>query len=141
MGTWGTGPFDNDTAADLIAKVVRAGPRGWKHLAKVVAECVNLDTGDGVNELVAVAEIVNWMKGHGKHRPYDILAGGIPPSFYDWVDRYGKSLPRGMATNLAAELKKVAGSKGFARGWANPSQGVAWRRNVLDVARRLRMKG
>ena len=54
MGSWGYGPFDNDSAADLLAFVEEAGRGGWKIVREALQSSYPEDA-VGAAELVATA--------------------------------------------------------------------------------------
>ena len=125
MGSYGSGPFDNDGAFDFVGALVRkrTPSAGWKFLRDAVQQ-VEPFAGYGVEELVATGEIVSWVKGRGKHLPSE------HPTFESWLKKQGKRVPAGFSAALDEKLKAVA----------KLGTSPAWRKNVLDIARRARGK-
>ncbi len=87
MGSWGYGPFDNDSAADLLAYVEEAGRDGWKIVREAVRSKYPQD-------VVGAAELVAIALGLGTRRDDRAapLAVGRQRAV-PWVNRYGRSMP------------------------------------------------
>lgn len=87
MGSWGHGAFDNDAAADLLAFVEEAGPRGWG----LVRDALR---GGYPEEVIGASELIAIALGMGTRRDeraVDLAVGrrrAVP-----WVRQYGRTLP------------------------------------------------
>ncbi|MFE2320938.1 DUF4259 domain-containing protein [Streptomyces sp. NPDC059441] len=132
MGTWGTGPFDSDVAADLVDGLEGRTPQQIIDLMtsafqRVLASGMRVDGGDGAEAVAAAALIAS-----------QILDG---PVVFDPADGPSEPLPdlpfslRPMAQQA---LRRVLqdGSE-LATGWVEGTDEDEWRRAVELIAQTL----
>ncbi|MEU2874142.1 DUF4259 domain-containing protein [Streptomyces olivoreticuli] len=130
MGTWGTGPFDSDMAADFVdglagmspEQVIEAMTRAFQ---RVVGSGSRVDGGDGA-EAVAAATLV---------------AGQIPGSEVVIDPDDGPSeplpvLPLPLRPEAGRALRRVLqeGSE-LAAGWVESTDAEEWRTTVQTIIR------
>ncbi|MFF3753127.1 DUF4259 domain-containing protein [Streptomyces sp. NPDC002018] len=132
MGTWGTGPFDSDLAADFVDELDGLAP---KHIADVLERAfqrvmnsgARLDGGDGVEAIAAAA----------------LVAGQLPGAqvVIDPEDGPKEPLPE-LPTSLRALARNALhrvlrdGSEA-ATGWVHSSDADQWRQEVQRIIRAL----
>lgn len=68
MGTWGTGPFDSDLAADFVDELERCSPEQiievlQKALQRVADSGTRVDSGDGVEAVASAALVAAQVPG------------------------------------------------------------------------------
>ena len=115
MGTWDTGPFDNDTAADFAVALDGADDAEREALIRgVLARTVN-GTGylEEVDEAVAAAALIAAQCPGGK---------AIEPGY--GPERPMPAFPADLRTLAAEALERVAGDEsGLAANWVEPGDG------------------
>ncbi|HEY2949110.1 MAG TPA: DUF4259 domain-containing protein [Micromonosporaceae bacterium] len=99
MGTWGTGPFENDDAADLCAELADADPAQQAEMLRAVLRRAADNTGyleidDAQAAIAAAAVVAAWSAGHavvGAPELADLGAVAVPadlaPSARQALDR------------------------------------------------------
>jgi hypothetical protein len=139
MGVWGTGPFDNDEAADLLHYVQKAGRNGWK----VVLDCLRPRSSErghlDVHGPVAAAELVATALGKPNLRDDRRLAFAVGrQTSLPWAKRFGSFMPAG-AVELAH--KAVLKALRVDLGWTRPADARRWNSNLLALLRKLEEGG
>lgn len=129
MGTWDVGPFDNDHVGDELHEFDRK--RTAASGLKVIAGLLTYDW----STVVAGAELINIIRGHGKHQDDTTELEG----FHGWVDRTNPSVPPELLAKARAALAAVAGQPQFVREWATPAKGKKWKKVSEDILRRLKL--
>src|ERR671914_669641 len=100
MGTWGSGIFDNDAAADMIGEVSEA--ESWKQVGEILDEwSQDLDVENG-EEVVAIAALVCASHGTLVNLVNDD-AFGEPLSA---IKRF-KPAPKSLVKNASKAIEKV----------------------------------
>ncbi|WEV29853.1 DUF4259 domain-containing protein [Streptomyces sp. 71268] len=122
MGTWGTGPFDNDTAADFADALDGTEPEEREALirstlTRTVGATGWLAEGD---EAVAAAALIAAQCPGGD--PIDSACGPEEP-----MPAFPDDLRRLAAKALARVVSEEAGP---ASNWVDPEDGKQWRANV-----------
>lgn len=129
MGVWGTGPLDNDGAADLVVFVERAGAGGWALILKALRS--SRDT----HESVAAAELVAIALGAGHGRDDRRLDFFEPrKQAGPWAKRFARQMPAG-APDLA--VRAVRAALRVDLGWSRPADARRWQSNLQSLLRRL----
>ena len=132
MGTWGTGPFDSDVAADLVDGLEGRTPQQIIDLMtsafqQVLASGMRVDGGDGAEAVAAAALIAS-----------QILDG--PVVFYpaDGPSEPLPDLPFSLRPMAQQALRRVLqnGSE-LATGWVEGTDEDEWRRAVELIAQTL----
>jgi len=130
MGTWGEGPFDNDTAADWVYEFSDADQAaGLRYIYEALAGAASvgdddyLDSDAGV-EAVAAAELVAAIRGLAVERsPYN-------ETVLDWVTRTAPITGEAMVALAVAALDRiVAANSELAELW-DETQSTSWRASV-----------
>lgn len=129
MGTWGTGPFDNDTAADFSGVLDAAPPGEREELIRGVLTRTVTATGylTEVEEAVAAAALIAAQYPGGE--PVRTVYGPQQP-----LPAFPQDL-RGLA---AEALDRVLADESGLSGWVNPADARQWLssievlRDVLD---------
>lgn len=125
MGTWATGPFDNDTAADFACALDDAKPEEREALIRGVLTRT-VDAGGYLTEAeeaVAAAALIAAQCPGGE--PADTSYGpGTPmPTF--------RSDLRNLADEALARI--VSDESGLASNWVNPQDGRQWRATLNSL--------
>ncbi len=128
MGAWGTGPFQNDDAADWVGDVLEADDA--ELVRHALDELVERDDGEHVEPpeasvALAAAEVVAAARGHAR--------AGLAPELAAFAGRHAKTL--GSLVTLAGRAIERL------RGTAPPRDGAAGRvfsRTLDELATRLR---
>lgn len=122
MGTWDTGPFDNDTAADFANALDDARSEEREALIRGV--------------LMRTVDAVGWLaKGEEAVAAAALIAAQCPGG--DPIDtRYGPETPMPVFPNdlrmLADEAlaRVISDEAGPAANWVDPADWKQWRRNL-----------
>lgn len=139
MGTWGEGPFDNDTASDWVFAFEEADKASGLNLIETTllgAESVEVDDfldSEAGSEAIAAAELVAAIRGLSVERsPYN--EGGL-----DWVARTAPTADRLLVDLAIGALNRVvAANSELAQLWEE-SGSRSWRGSV--EARRASLAG
>ncbi|MFG2981445.1 DUF4259 domain-containing protein [Streptomyces sp. NPDC048258] len=132
MGTWGTGPFDSDMAADFVdglagmatGQVIEAMTRAFQ---RVVDSGSRVDGGDGAEAIAAAALIACQIPGSQVViDPDDGPAEPLPV------------LPISLRPEAGRALRRVLedGSE-MAEGWVDGTDAEEWRAMVQTITRAL----
>lgn len=132
MGTWGTGPFDSDMAADFVdgragkspEQVIEAMARAFQRVADSGSR---VDGGDGAEATAAAALVAAQIPGSqvvtdpddGPSDPLPVLPPSLRP-----------------AARRALRCVLQDGSE-LAAGWVESSDAQQWRTTVQTIARAL----
>lgn len=124
MGTWDTGPFDNDSAADFAGDLDEAAPEAREALIRGVLLRARDTTGllwEAEAAVAAAALIAAQCPGG---TPLDPIYGPASP-----MPAFSPDL------RLLAEeaLARVAAGDGPAPGWFAPRKSRAWRSHIHDL--------
>jgi hypothetical protein len=103
MGTWGTGPFENDDAADLWGVLADADPAERAEMLRAALRRAADNTGyleidDAQAAIAAAAVVAAWSAGHPVNSASEL-------SELDPV-----AIPADLATSARQALDRVAGS-------------------------------
>ncbi|GHE96240.1 hypothetical protein GCM10018785_71520 [Streptomyces longispororuber] len=128
MGTWGTGPFDSDLAADFVDELEGLSPQKVidvleRALQRVTDSGARVDGGDGV-EAVAAAALVACT----------IPDSGIVIDPDDGPREPLPELPFPLRRSAVLALHRVLqdGSE-MAAGWVDSADAVQWRHEVQQI--------
>ena len=130
MGTWGTGAFDNDGAADWAfafddGATAAHVNRPIRRLAKR-RHGAEIDLDDAL-EAVAAAEVIAAARGHGGR--------GVPKSVRHWIAETGYAPDEALSAAAAAVVDRVAAAGELRDEWGDDPR---WSKAMADLARRLR---
>lgn len=134
MGTWGTGSFENDTAADFGALVAESADLA--PLRKALDAVGAAGTGDLdaplAEEALAAAEVVARLQGRfGVRSAYSEAVDA-------WCGRVGlKPDPDLVALTLRALDRIVAPPSELLELWAESDDAAAWKAGVADLRGRV----
>src|SRR5688572_13105982 len=104
MGSWGYGPFDNDSAADLLAFIDEAGANGWK----IVREALRSNY---PQDVVGAAEVVAIAIGQGTRRDQREISFAVGRDrSVPWVRRHARIMPADLPA-LAIDACRVVLAK------------------------------
>ncbi|MBZ9642361.1 DUF4259 domain-containing protein [Streptomyces sp. PSKA30] len=128
MGTWGTGPFDSDLAADFVDELKGLSPeqiidvleRTLQHVADSVKP---VDSGDGVEAVAAAALVAAQVSGSGiVIDPDDGPREPLP------------QLPVSLRELARRALTRVTedGSEPT-QGWVDNNDAIAWRQEMQSI--------
>ncbi|MET9832333.1 DUF4259 domain-containing protein [Streptomyces sp. NPDC006385] len=128
MGTWGTGPFDSDLAADFVEELEGLSPEQiidvmHRALQRVAYSGTRVDGGDGVEAVAAAALVAAQVPGSG------IV---IDPD--DGPKETLPQLPVSLRALARRALHRVTedGSE-MTQGWVDSNDAIAWRQEVQLV--------
>ncbi|MBZ3900630.1 DUF4259 domain-containing protein [Streptomyces griseiscabiei] len=128
MGTWGTGPFDSDLAADFVDAMEGLPPEQVvevlrRALQRAVDSGDRVDGGDGAEAVAAAALVAAQVPGSGVViDPDDGPKEPLP------------RLPVPLRALAREALRRVTGEGSeLARGWVDDGDGLAWRREVRSI--------
>lgn len=130
MGTWGTGAFDNDGAADWALALEDGATAG--HVNKPIRRLARRKSGgtidlDDALEAVAAAAVMAAARGNGGRR--------VPPSVRTWITETGYAPSSSMVDAAAAVVDAISAAGELHDEWASDP---LWRKAMSDLARRLR---
>lgn len=125
MGTWGTGPFDSDLAADLVDELEGLAPYEvigvlQRALQRVIDSGARVDGGDGTEAVAAAALVASTIPGSGiVIDPDDGPNDPLP------------QLPSALRTAALLALQRVLqdGSE-MLTGWVDSADAAQWRYEV-----------
>ncbi|MGW6404130.1 DUF4259 domain-containing protein [Streptomyces sp. NPDC055134] len=132
MGTWGTGPFDSDLAADFVdelegltsQKVIKVLERAFQ---RVTDSGARVDGGDGTEAVAAAALVASTIPGSGiVIDPDDGPREPLP------------QLPLALRSSAVLALQCVLqdGSE-LLTGWVDNADAAQWRHEVQRIAEAL----
>ena len=128
MGTWGTGPFDSDLAADFVAELEGLSPEQVvellrKTLQRVADSGPRVDSGDGVEAVAAAALVAAQVPG--SRMVIDPDDGPREPL---------PQLPVSLRALAREALRRVTedGSE-MTQGWVDGNDATIWRREVQRI--------
>ncbi|GHH57611.1 DUF4259 domain-containing protein [Streptomyces candidus] len=132
MGTWGTGPFDSDRAADFVdeleglppEKVIEVLERAFRR----VMDCGGcVEGGDGTEAVAAAALVASTIPGNGMMLdPEDGPREPLP------------QLPLALRTTAVLALQCVLqGGSELLTGWVDSADAARWRHEVQRIAEAL----
>lgn len=131
MGAWGTGPFENDDAADWAYELEEADDLDPARRALAAT----MDTGGYLEPLegacaVAAAAVVA--------ATFDGDVRGLPDEVGEWVDRHPDTATRGDARLAMDALERVLSEDSELRNlWGESPQGADWAQHIEMLAHRL----
>jgi hypothetical protein len=129
MGTWGSGPFDNDDAADWVYELTAdADERVVEAALSAAAEEGYLDASTS-QAAVAAAEVV----AAGLDRPYVEL----PDEVAAWVAVRRDAGWSALAQVAVRAVSRVLDESELRELWDEASDGEAWTADVTDLLERL----
>ncbi len=129
MGTWGTGPFDNDTAADFAGDLDDASPGEREGLVRGALARAGKATGDLAlpEQAVAAATLIAAQCPGGQ--PVETVYGPRQPL---------PSFPHDLRELAASALERVLADEWLPGTWVDPADARQWLasvkmlRDVLD---------
>lgn len=134
MGAWGTGSFENDSAADWIADLDAALP---VTLGLTLSPVADVETDLYVDELeaseaIAAAEVVAAMGGHPGRALDD------RPEVREWALNHADWLSAGLVRQAATAVERVRSASELRELWAETDSFTVWLEALEDLLRRLR---
>lgn len=131
MGTWGTGPFDNDDAAAFEEQLIRDGRRAiTAALRGSVAKQVRDESWCAA--AIAASEIVAAAHGHPARNLRTVAAGVV-----DWLSEHAYTPSTSQVERAAAIVAAISERSGLADLWREAGELSAWRRSLKSLATRL----
>jgi hypothetical protein len=129
MGTWGVGPFDNDSAADWLAELEERDEAALRDALAAAADAgadayIDIDT---AAEALAAAEVVAASCGHA--------TPSLPETALAWVGAHG--VPAVELVELALRAAKRVGDASELRELWDEAANPAWLEAVRDLRFRL----
>ncbi|MFC8096704.1 DUF4259 domain-containing protein [Streptomyces sp. NPDC057301] len=132
MGTWGTGPFVSDLAADFVDELEGLPPQMVidvleRALQRVTDSGARVDGGDGVEAVAAAALVASTIRDSGiVIEPDDGPREPLP------------ELPLSLRRSAVLALHRVLedGSE-MATGWGDSADAVQWRQEVQQIVEAL----
>lgn len=131
MGTWGTGPFDNDQALDWAGELLDRGPSRLTETLRAVGRAS--PDGDIAHEDVeaalAAAEVVSAARGHA--------ARGLPAEVKEWIHDQGFAPSSGLVRDAVLAGQRILELSTTNDSWIDQADRRAWRRKVRQLLVRL----
>ena len=115
MGTWGSNPFENDAASDLIEELEHA--ESWDDVGEELTECCEDLADEGGEEAVAVAALVAW--SHGR------LPELVPHDAAEAVAHLHQAPPR-LVHEARVAVQRVLESSDLKSRWKESPDAGAW---------------
>lgn len=128
MGTWGTGPFDDDNASDWAAEAEEAEDWSVVEQALRVPGDGYLEAPDGQTAWAAAAVVAAADDGSAVQLPENVSA---------WVDAHRASRPAELRALAVQALQRVLGDQSELAELWQESGDAEWRTNVQQLASRL----
>lgn len=142
MGAWGTGPFENDLACDLLGDFLRLPTRKsllfWRSPRRdlLLAKLKNAAGGGwGDEEAVAAAEIVAAINGKPCSQIRD--SDSFTREFAEWLKQADFSVDRVLIRTARAASVRVLRDSGLAQLWNETDDAEQWRLGMNDLIARL----
>ena len=137
MGAWGSGAFDNDTAADWRYGLVDAASEGEavQVIESALRAAVDPPAGEYLDADVgscalAAAEVVAAAAGYG---PVE-----LPEDVTEWLAAHGGAVPAGFRMLARQAAERVAGpASELAELWTESNGPDGWSAEVRTLAERL----
>ncbi|MEU2561978.1 DUF4259 domain-containing protein [Streptomyces longispororuber] len=128
MGTWGTGPFDSDLAADFVDELEALTPQKiidvlGRALQRVTDSGAHVDRGDIIEAVAAAALVASAVPGSGI-----VIDPDDGPS--EPLPELPLSLRRSAVLALHRVLQNEAAT---AAGWVDSADAAQWRREVRQI--------
>jgi len=133
MGTWGTGSFENDDAADFMIDVLDSGDLSLirEALDNVLTSTEYVEAPDATLAIVA-AEIVAAARG----RP--TLAAQQEPGLADWLAHVRPSIDADLVRQARDALARILAENSELRElWEETDEAPAWRAVMDELATQL----
>ncbi|MGV9351439.1 DUF4259 domain-containing protein, partial [Streptomyces spiralis] len=128
MGTWGTGPFDSDLAADFVDGLEGLPPQKIidvleRALQRVTDSGARVDSGDGVEAVAAAALVASTIPNSGiVIDPDDGAREPLP------------ELPLSLRRPAVLALHRVLQDRSeMATGWVDSADAIQWRHEVQQI--------
>jgi hypothetical protein len=146
MGTWGPGPFQNDTACDFVIEVLESdGTAPLEEEIDGILRMKGSPESFDVEVAVAAAELVARIKGHPNMRApqsdenfVESLAGADFAAIDAWAKRLQPFLVDALVDKARRVIDRIlAESAEFRELWFEPEDFAAWRDQVKDLRERL----
>lgn len=131
MGTWGTGSFDNDTAADFLAEATGHGDLSPVHEAidNVLTSTEYVDADDACQAIVA-AEIL--AAALGRPTPAAQQEERIGP----WLARMRPAVDAALATRAGYALDRILEENSeLLERWEETDAFLEWHAGVIELRR------
>ncbi|MVO88559.1 DUF4259 domain-containing protein [Streptomyces sp. p1417] len=132
MGTWGTGPFDSDLAADFVDELEGLTPQQATEVLerafqRITDSGARVDGGDGAEAVAAAALVASTIPGS---------AIVIDPD--DGPREPLPQLPLALHTSAALALQRVLqDGSGMLTGWVDSTDAAQWRHEVQQITEAL----
>lgn len=131
MGAWGTGPFDNDDAADWVYELLLSADLtpAREALAATMDSGGWLETPEGARAVAAAAAVAAGFDGHLE---------GVPDELVDWLEYHPDAGTRADARLALDALERVASTDSELREvWLDSAEGPAWVEGIARLGYRL----
>lgn len=126
MGTWGSGPFDSDYAADFVDELNAAGSSAQLGLVRGVLERVANSEGrvdEGAEAVAAAALVAGQCPGGGD---YTSAGGDLKAPL--------AAFPEDLRIVADAALGRVLDEgSGMSAGWVDQDDAIAWRTELEKI--------
>lgn len=132
MGTWGTGIYDNDDAADWAAELSDGGLEAVESAFDAVLDLDYIDAGDAACAVAAADVVARLTSGRGDDSPHC-------EAVVEWVSTHPSSPPPTLVAKALRALTQIGGeSSELAELWSDNSADEAdWRATLTEIANRL----
>lgn len=131
MGTWGTGPFDNDDATAFEEQLIRAGRRAITAALRGSAAKQGRDE-SWCAAAIAASEVVAAAHGHPARNLGSVAAGVV-----DWLSEHAFTPSTSQVERAGAIVAAISDSSGLADLWREAGDLAAWRRSLKSLTTRL----
>jgi hypothetical protein len=122
MGTWGSNPFENDAAADLIEELEHA--ESWDDVGEELIESSEDLADEGGEEVVAIAALVAW--SHGR------LPELVPEDAAEAVGHLNAAPPR-LVHDTRVALGQVLEASDLKDRWKDSPDAATWEGTTRKV--------
>jgi hypothetical protein len=129
VGTWGSGPFDNDDAGDWTYRLTPDADEAVIERALAKAEADGDPDVMTSQAAIAAAEVVAAGLGH----PHPSL----PEEVADWVGTHGQVPWRALAPRALRSIDRIAAGSELKDLWGESEEDGAWSAELEDLRGRL----
>jgi Domain of unknown function (DUF4259) len=129
MGTWGSGPFDNDDAADWAWSLTDSADDAVLRAALLAPLAAAKTEAPEGQVAIAAAEVVAAGLGRPSPALPEEVAAWVAAHPLPWAELAGPARQAISRLRASSELRDL---------WAESGEGAAWAANVEHLERRLR---